>query len=60
MRFELRCFIRNIHDATPVSSDLRFAIDRTLKEHKINMPLPKHEIYLHTAEQKVSDKVIPS
>ncbi len=51
MRFELRCFIRNIHDATPVSSDLRFAVDKALRENKINMPFPKYEIFMRTDEK---------
>jgi small-conductance mechanosensitive channel len=51
LRFELRCFIRNINDATPVSSDLRFAIDKVLRENNISMPIPKQEIFMRSSEE---------
>jgi small-conductance mechanosensitive channel len=35
LEFELRCFVRDITDKNVVASDLRFAIDKALRDNKI-------------------------
>ena len=44
--FELRVFIQNVDNRLNVISDLNFAIDRKFREHGIEIPYPKQDLYI--------------
>lgn len=45
--FELRCFLGNVDYSLSVSSDLRFAILKALREAHIEIPFPQRDLNLH-------------
>jgi len=44
--FELRVYIQNVDNRLNVISDLNFAIDRKFREHGIEIPYPKQDVYI--------------
>ncbi len=46
--FELRCYARDVDDFLTAPSELRFAIDRRLREAGIAIPHPGRDIYVRT------------
>jgi small-conductance mechanosensitive channel len=46
LRFELRCFIKDIMRQRIVQSDLNLAIARKLKDHDIEIPYPQHGLHI--------------
>lgn len=52
--FELRCFIGDTDDFMTVRSELHFAIERALREAKIEIPFPQRDVHLR-ATQKSPD-----
>ncbi len=47
--FELRCFIGDTDDFMSVRSELHFAIERALREAKIEIPFPQRDVHLRTS-----------
>lgn len=52
LNFELRAFIVNIDSHLNVVSDLNFAIDRKFREHGIEIPFPKRDLYIKEMPNK--------
>ncbi len=48
--FELRVFLRDVGRMVPVSSDLRFAIRKALREADIEIPFPQRDLHVRTAD----------
>lgn len=48
LEFELRCFVDNVHDATGVSSDLRFVIYKKLCDNHIEIPFPQRDLHIRS------------
>jgi small-conductance mechanosensitive channel len=48
--FELRVFLKDISRVLSVSSDLRFAIRRALREAKIEIPFPQRDVHIKLSE----------
>lgn len=44
--FELRVYIKNVDQRLRVISDLNFAIDRKFREHGVEIPFPKRDLYI--------------
>jgi small-conductance mechanosensitive channel len=49
--FELRAFLRDIEKQVRVGSDLRFAVERALREAEIELPYPQHDIHLRDIDR---------
>lgn len=47
---ELRCFVYDIDARINITSDINFAIDKAFREHKIEIPYPKRDVYIHSSE----------
>ena len=49
--FELRVIIKDINDTLIVENDLRFAIVSAFKEHGIEIPFPRRDLYIKSGEK---------
>ncbi len=52
--FQLRCFLADINYSLTVTSELRFAILAALREAKIEIPFPQHDIHIRSDDTKRS------
>ena len=46
LEFELRCFTSNVINKVLIASDLRFQIERMLKEKEIEIPFPQRVVHM--------------
>jgi small-conductance mechanosensitive channel len=49
LQFSLLCWIEQAREDLRVASDLRFALDRALRDAKIEVPFPQHEVRMRMA-----------
>jgi small-conductance mechanosensitive channel len=49
--FELRCWTNNFDLWFTISSELRFAINKTFEENNITIPFPQRDIYIKTPKK---------
>ncbi len=54
--FELRCFTSNVMNRLGVASELRFAIDRKLREEDIEIPFPQRVVHFMNPQANDKDK----
>ena len=52
--FQLRCFLADVNYSVIVSSELRFAILAALREAKVEIPFPQHDIHIRSDDTKRS------
>jgi potassium efflux system protein len=50
LNFEVRVYVREIVNRIPLTHELHMAIDRALREHKIEIPFPQRDLHLRSAE----------
>jgi potassium efflux system protein len=48
LNFEVRVYVREILNRIPLLHELHMAIDRALREHKIEIPFPQRDLHLRT------------
>lgn len=48
LNFELRCYISDTDYVLTVSSDLHFAVDKTFREHGIEIPFPQRTLHVQS------------
>ena len=53
--FELRCFTSNVINKVPISSELRFQIERLLNEKEIEIPFPQRVIHMDKDLKGIAD-----
>jgi len=51
LRFELRCFVKDIMQQLTVVSELNLAIARKLREHGVEVPYPQRELHIKSWTQ---------
>ncbi len=44
--FELRCWVTDVDHTLIVSTDLRVAVERTLREHDVEIPFPQRDVHV--------------
>ncbi len=49
--FELRVFVREIKDMAPLTNELHFAVERSLREHGIEIPFPQRDLHLRSVDR---------
>ena len=54
--FELRCFTPNVMSRLGVASDLRFEIERRLREEGIEIPFPQRVVHLMSPQKDDQEK----
>ena len=54
--FELRCFTSNVMSRLGVASDLRFEIERRLREEGIEIPFPQRVVHLMNPQESEREK----
>ena len=52
--FQLRCFLADINYSLTVTSELRFEILKALREAKVEIPFPQHDIHIRSDDTKLS------
>ena len=52
LRFELRCFVKDIMQQLTVVSELNLAIARKLREHGVEVPYPQRELHIKSWTQR--------
>ena len=55
VRFELRCFVKNVDYRLIVESDLRYAIDDAFRAEKIEIPFPQRVGYMQQPSVKAPE-----
>lgn len=53
LNFSLRCFILDYSNSLGVASDLRFEINKLFAQHKIKIPYPQRDLYVHQMPDRV-------
>jgi small-conductance mechanosensitive channel len=53
LNFELRCFIRNVDQRLVTLSELNFAIEKALREAKIQIPFPQRDLHLRSVDPDI-------
>ena len=56
--FELRCFTPNVMSRLGVASELRFEIERRLREEGIEIPFPQRVVHLMNPQKSDQDKEV--
>lgn len=56
LMFELRAFVDDINSSLTISSDLRFAIFRRLKEAGISIPFPQRDLHIVSGGEALKGK----
>jgi potassium efflux system protein len=59
LEFEVRVFVASILKRFPVRHDLNAAINRTLREHGIEIPFPQRDVHLKEGPQPSQNRVLP-
>ncbi len=58
--FQIHFWSREFMRIEDVKSDLRFAIDRAFREHKITIPFPQRDVWMRQAEKPNAEEDYPS
>jgi len=53
LNFEVRVYVREIADRIPLTHELHMAIDRALRQHKIEIPFPQRTVHLRGPEASI-------
>jgi small-conductance mechanosensitive channel len=58
LEIELRCYTANVNERIFIASDLRFAIERRLREAGIEIPLPQEVVHFTDAPRETGIRLI--
>ena len=56
LNLQIRVWINQPRDQTPIRSKVNFAIERAFREHKIEMPFPQREIRFRSGDIHIAQK----